>query len=80
MVYMVWERERQVGQVLAYLTSMDMNLCFSASMSTDLHELWRRYKLSMKETNHLNDDVYSLETWRALPSLALILLDKSSDT
>ena len=37
------ERVRQVGQVLAYLTSMDVNLCFSASMSADLHKLWRRY-------------------------------------
>ena len=37
------EKERQVGQVLAYLTSMDVNLCFSASMSADLHKLWRRY-------------------------------------
>ena len=39
------EKERQVGQVLAYLTltSMDMNLCFSALMSADLHKLWRRY-------------------------------------
>ena len=37
------ERERQVGQVLAYLTSMDVNLCFSASMSADLHKLWHRY-------------------------------------
>ena len=34
------ERVRQVGQVLA---SMDVNLCFSASMSADLHKLWRRY-------------------------------------
>ena len=33
------EKERQVGQVLAYLTSMDVNLCFSASMSADLHKL-----------------------------------------
>ena len=32
---------RQVEQVLAYLTSMDVN--FSASMSADLHKLWRRY-------------------------------------
>ena len=32
------ERVRQVGQVLAYLTSMDVNLCFS-----DLHKLWHRY-------------------------------------
>ena len=38
----VCERER-VGQVLAYLTSMDVNMCFSASMSADLHELWCRY-------------------------------------
>ena len=30
---------RQVGQVLAYLTAMDVNLCFSASMSTDLHKI-----------------------------------------
>ena len=37
------EKERQVGQVLAYLTSMDVNLCFSASMSADLHKLWCRY-------------------------------------
>ena len=39
------EKERQVGQVLAYPTSMDVNLCFSASMSADLHIilLWRRY-------------------------------------
>ena len=37
------ESVRQVGQVLAYLTSMDVNLCFSASMSADLHKLWRRY-------------------------------------
>ena len=37
------ERVRQVGQVLAYLTSVNVNLCFSASMSADLHKLWRRY-------------------------------------
>ena len=37
------ERVRQVGQVLAYLTSMDVNLCFSASMSADLHKLWHRF-------------------------------------
>ena len=49
------ERVRQVGQVLAYLTAMDVNLCFSyltamdvnlcfsASMLADLHKLWRRY-------------------------------------
>ena len=37
------EKERQVGQVLAYLTSMDVNLCFSASTSAYLHKLWRRY-------------------------------------
>ena len=41
------EKERQVGQVLAYLTSMDVNLCFSASMSADLHKLWCKYKLSI---------------------------------
>ena len=29
--------------MLAYLTSMDVNLCFSASMSADLHKLWCRY-------------------------------------
>ena len=45
------ERVRQVGQVLAYLTAMDVNLCFSyltamdvnlcfsASMSANLHKL-----------------------------------------
>ena len=34
-------RERQVGprKVLAYLTSMDVNLCFSTSMSGDLHKI-----------------------------------------
>ena len=49
------ERVRQVGQVLAYLTAMDVNLCFSylttmdvnlcfsASMLADLHKLWCRY-------------------------------------
>ena len=39
------EKERQVGQVLAYPTSMDVNLCFSGSISADLHIilLWRRY-------------------------------------
>ena len=49
------ERVRQVGQVLAYLmtmdmnlcfsylTAMDVNLCFSASISADLHKLWHRY-------------------------------------
>ena len=29
--------------MLAYLTSMDVNLCFSALMSADLHKLWCRY-------------------------------------
>ena len=34
------EKERLVGQVLAYLTltSMDVKLSFSASMSADLHK------------------------------------------
>ena len=36
-----------MGQVLAYLISMDVNLCFSASMSADLHKLWHRYKLTI---------------------------------
>ena len=36
-----------MGQVLAYLTSMDVNLCFSASISADLHKLWRRYIKTM---------------------------------
>ena len=36
------KKDRCMGQVLAYLThSMDVNLCFSASMSADLHKLWR---------------------------------------
>ena len=33
----------QVGQMLPYLTSMDVNLCFTALMLADLHKLWRRY-------------------------------------
>ena len=37
------ERVRQVGQVLAYLIAMDVNLYFSASMSADLHKSWRRH-------------------------------------
>ena len=37
-------RERvKVGQVLAYLTSMDVNLCFLAAISADLYKLWRNW-------------------------------------
>ena len=59
------ERVRQVGQVLAYLTAMDVNLCFSyltamdvnlcfsASMSANLHKLWRR----SEEVGHASSNV-----------------------
>ena len=36
------ERDRwDLGKLLSYLTSMDVNLCFSASLSADLHKLFR---------------------------------------
>ena len=37
------ERDRwDLGKLLSYLTSMNVNLCFSASLSADLHKLWQR--------------------------------------
>ena len=40
------ERDRwDLGKLLSYFTSMDVNLCFSASLSADLHKLWHRYLL-----------------------------------